>query len=90
MIDLIGDDPFLPVRTQNRVKQETFNGGDGVNDDGDTVPPLRHQSDGDNSSGEEDDDVDEEYSGPGFEPTSLRQGTRVRRQVKHLVSTHKG
>ena len=38
----------------------------------------------------EDDDVDEEYSGPDIGQTSLRRGTRVRKQVKHLVPTHKG
>ena len=66
------------------------NGADGSDDEDNTMPPLRHQGDGDDSSDEEDDDVDEEYSGPVFEPTSLCRGTRVRKQVKHLVPAHKG
>ena len=42
---------------------------------------LRHQSDGDDSSDEEDDDVDKEYSEPNVSQTSLRRGTRVGKQV---------
>ena len=51
---------------------------------------LRHQNNGDNSSGKEDDTMDEEYSGPYIGQTSLRRGTRVKKQVKHIVPTHKG
>ena len=79
MTDLTGD-----------IKQEMGNGASGSNDDNDTVPPLSHQSIRDDSSDGEDNDVDEEYSGPVFEPTSLCGGPRMRRQAKHLVPTHKG
>ena len=42
MIDLTGDDPFLPGRAQDRVKQEMANGVDGSNDEDNTMPLLRH------------------------------------------------
>ena len=65
-------------------------GVDGSNDEDDAMPPLRRQSDGDDSSDEEDDDMDEQYSEPNASQTSLRRGTSVKKQVKHLVLTHKG
>ena len=74
MIDLTGDDSFLPGRAHNRVKQEMVDGVDGSNDEDDTMPQLRHQNDGDNSSDEEDDDVDEEYSEPNGSHTPLCMG----------------
>ena len=82
MVDLIGADPFLPVRAQDRVNQEMVNGVDGSSDE--------DQSDENNISDKEDDDVDKEYSGPVIESTSLRRGTRVKKQVKYIVLTHKG
>ena len=55
------------------------NGVDGSNDEDDTMVPLRHQNDGDDSSDKEDDDVDEEYSEPNVSQMSLRRGTRARK-----------
>ena len=91
MVHLTGNDPFLSEKIQNRAKQKMVNNGEsGSNDDNNTISPLQHQSVGDNSSDEEDDDMNEEYSGPVVEPQQMCQGKRVRRQVKYLVSTHKG
>ena len=56
----------------------------------DIIPSHHHQSEGDDSSDEEDDNMDKEYSGSGVEPTALRQGTSVRRQVRYLDPTNKG
>ena len=90
MIDLTGDDSFLPVKPQNRVNQEMADGDSGSNDEDDNIPPLCHQSEGDDSSDKEDNDMGEEYSRPVVEPTALRQGTRVRKQASYLNPTHKG
>ena len=66
------------------------NGVDGSNGEDNVMPLLRCQNDGDDSSDKEDDDVDREYSGPVIELTSLRRGTRTRKQVTQLVPTNKG
>ena len=80
----------MPGQAHDRVKQEMVNGVDGSNDEDDVMSPLHHQNDGDGSSDREDNDVDKEYSEPNVSQTSLRRGPRVRKQVKHLVPTHKG
>ena len=90
MIDLTVNDPFLLRKTQNGVKQDMVDGDSGSNDNDGTIPPLRHQCEGGDSSDKEDDGMYEEYSGPVFEPTVLCQGTRVRSQAKYLVPTHTG
>ena len=46
MIDLTGNNPFLPGKTQNRVKQEMANEDSGSDDDNNTIPPFRHYSEG--------------------------------------------
>ena len=81
VIDLTEDESFLPAKSQNEIKQEMVNGDSGSDDKANSIPPLCHQSEGDDSSDKEDDDMDKEYSEPGVEPTALRQGTRVRRQA---------
>ena len=43
MNDLSGNDPFLPEKTQNRVKQEMVNDGDGSsNDNSNAMPHIYH------------------------------------------------
>ena len=90
VIDLTGEDSFFPGKSQNRVKRAMVNGGTGSNDENNSVPSLRHQREWDDSSDEEDNNMDEEYSEPVVEPTALCRGTRVIRQAKYLDPTHKG
>ena len=72
VIDLTEDDSFLPIKSQNRVKREMVNGVSGSNDEDDSMLPLRHLSEGDDSSDKVDDDMNKEYSGPVVCPTALR------------------
>ena len=90
VIDLTEDDSFLPTKSQNRVKQEMVNGVSGGDDEDDSIPPLRRQSEGDDISNKEDNSMDKDYSGHVVGPTALCQATRVRRQARYLDHTHKG